>query len=64
MRTNIVIDDALMRDALSITGAPSKKAVVEMGLQALIRQAQQRQIRGFRGAFDLTGDLDAMRRDA
>jgi Arc/MetJ family transcription regulator len=64
MRTNIVIDDRLMRDALKATGAPSKKAVVEMGLSALLRQARQREIRQFRGGFDLKGDLDAMRRDA
>jgi Arc/MetJ family transcription regulator len=64
MRTNIIIDDRLMRDALKATGAPTKKAVVEMGLQALVRQAKQRAIREFRGQIDLKGDLDAMRRDA
>jgi Arc/MetJ family transcription regulator len=64
MRTNIIIDDHLMRDALEATGAQTKKAVVEMGLQALVRQSKQRQIRSFRGQINLKGDLDAMRRDA
>lgn len=63
MRTNIIIDDHLMRDALKATGAPTKKAVVEMGLLALVRQSKQRKIRAFRGQIDLKGDLDAMRRD-
>ncbi|MGL5839357.1 MAG: type II toxin-antitoxin system VapB family antitoxin [Sphingorhabdus sp.] len=64
MRTNIVIDDRLMRDALKATGAPTKRAVVEMGLQALVRQAKQQAIRKFRGRIDLKADLDAMRHDA
>jgi Arc/MetJ family transcription regulator len=64
MRTNIIIDDHLMRDALKATGAPTKKAVVEMGLLALVRQSKQHQIRALRGQIKLQGDLDAMRRDA
>jgi Arc/MetJ family transcription regulator len=63
MRTNIIIDDILIRDALKATGAPTKKAVVEMGLKALVRQSKQQEIRAFRGRINLTGDLDAMRRD-
>lgn len=64
MRTNIVIDDNLMREALQASGARTKKAVVELGLQALIRQSQQRTIRKYRGAFDLKGNLDVLRSDA
>ena len=33
MRTNIVIDDALMRDALKATGAKTKREAVELGLR-------------------------------
>jgi Arc/MetJ family transcription regulator len=63
MRTNIVIDDKLMSDALRATGARSKREVVELGLQALVRLKQQERIRGFRGKLKWTGDLERMRRD-
>ena len=41
MRTNIVIDDALMRDVLRVTGFKSKREAVEMGLRTLLRLRQQ-----------------------
>ena len=36
MRTNIEIDDELMRQAMAATGATSKKAAVEASLRKLI----------------------------
>ena len=63
MRTNIVIDDDLMADAMKATGASSKKAVVEMGLRALIRQRALTGLKELRGKIKWEGDLDAMRRD-
>jgi len=63
MRTNIVIDDKLMRDTLKATGARTKREVVELGLRTLLRLRQQEAIRGWRGKLDWQGDLDAMRTD-
>ena len=63
MRTNIVIDDRLMADALSATGLKTKKEVVEMGLRSLLRLKQQSEIAKLRGKIDWQGDLDAMRQD-
>ena len=63
MRTNIVIDDNLIAEAMSASGAPSKKAVVELGLKALIRQQARAELKALRGKIAWTGDLDAMRRD-
>lgn len=63
MRTNIVIDDKLMRDTLRATGARTKREVVELGLRTLLRLRQQEAIRGLRGKVDWQGDLEAMRRD-
>jgi Arc/MetJ family transcription regulator len=63
MRTNIVIDDKLMRDTLRATGAKTKREVVELGLRTLLRLRQQEEIRNFRGKLDWRGDLDAMRSD-
>ena len=63
MRTNIVIDDRLMRDALRVTGVATKREVVELGLQTLLRLRKQAEIRSLRGKLDWQGDLDAMRTD-
>ena len=63
MRTNIVIDDKLMRDTLRATGLKTKREAVELGLQTLLRLKQQAQLRELRGKLEWHGDLDAMRRD-
>lgn len=50
VRTNIVIDDRLMADALQATGLTTKKEVVEMGLKkTLIKLKQQEKIKAFKG---------------
>jgi Arc/MetJ family transcription regulator len=41
VRTNIVIDDQLMADALKATGITTKKEAVELGLKTLIRLKNQ-----------------------
>ena len=41
MRTNIVIDDKLMSDALRATGLETKKEAVELGLKTLIKLKKQ-----------------------
>ena len=38
MRTTIIIDDAMLADAMRLTGLTEKTAVVHAGLQALIRR--------------------------
>ena len=63
VRTNIVIDDKLMKDALRATGAKTKREAVELGLRTLLRLRQQEEIRRFRGKLNWQGDLDAMRVD-
>ena len=63
MRTNIVIDDALMADAMRATGARTKREAVELGLKTLLRLAGQRETRSWRGKLPWSGDLDAMRTD-
>jgi len=63
MRTNIVIDDDLMEQAMRATGSKTKREAVEMGLRSLVRLKKQAEIRQFRGKLDWTGDLHAMRRD-
>jgi len=63
MRTNIVIDEKLMAEALRLTGAPSKRRVVEESLRLMIQVRRQERIRSLRGKLKWTGNLAAMRRD-
>lgn len=63
MRTNIVIDDKLMKETLRATGLKTKREAVEAGLKVLLRLAKQAGIRQYRGKLRWQGDLDEMRRD-
>ena len=61
MRTNIVIDEELMKAAMAATGLPTKKAVVEAGLALLIQVNAQTGVRRLRGKIAWQGSLDEMR---
>jgi len=63
MRTNIVIDDALMNQALTLSGYKTKKETVEEALRLLISMRNQSAIRKFRGKLNWEGNLDEMRTD-
>ena len=63
MRTNIEIDDRLMKDTLKITGLTTKREVVELALKELLRLNRQGDFRKLRGKVDWQGDLEAMRLD-
>ena len=49
MRTNIVIDDKLVRDTLRATGLKTKREAVALGLRTLLRLHKQADIRRYRG---------------
>lgn len=63
LRTNIVIDDQLMEEAMLASGASTKREVVEKGLRALVLLNQQRLIKNFRGQLPWDADLELMRMD-
>ena len=63
MRTNIEIDDKLLKDALRYTGAKTKREAVELGLRTLVQLGKQVEVRKMRGKLQWEGDLDAMRTD-
>lgn len=63
VRTNIVIDDALMKQAMQASGARSKREAVELGLRTLVKLQQQAEIRAFRGRLGWEGNLEAQRLD-
>ena len=63
MRTNIVIDEELIKKAMAITGHKTKKAAVEEGLKLIVSLREQEKIRAFRGKLKWHGDLEQMRLD-
>ncbi|HEU4959548.1 MAG: type II toxin-antitoxin system VapB family antitoxin [Sphingomonas sp.] len=63
MRTNIVIDDDLMKEAQAALGARTKRETVEIALERVVQLKRQEEIRKYRGKLAWKGDLDAMRRD-
>ena len=63
MRTNIVIEDTLMKQALAASGSKTKREVVEKALKLLITLSRQREIRSLRGELNWDGDLESMRLD-
>ena len=63
MRTNIVIDDRLIADAMRLSGARTKRQAVEESLRLMVRLKRQERVRKLRGRLRWTADLEAMRTD-
>jgi Arc/MetJ family transcription regulator len=63
MRTNIVIDDRLIADAMRLSGARTKRQAVEESLRLMVRLKRQESVRKLRGRLRWTADLEAMRTD-
>ncbi len=61
MRTNIDIDDALMAQALAVSGLATKRATVEEGLRLLVQLKAQDRVRELRGKLHWEGDLEESR---
>jgi Arc/MetJ family transcription regulator len=60
-RTNIEIDDTLMRQAMRTGRGRTKRAVVEAGLRLLVQTHAQTGIRRLKGKIRWQGDLSASR---
>ena len=58
MRTNIVLDDELVDEALEVTGARTKKEVVHMALQELVERRRRRDLTELAGRVELRKDFD------
>ncbi len=61
MRTNIVIDDKLMSEAMKLSKVKTKKAVVEDALRLLVQIKNQENIRQLKGKLKWEDDLNEMR---
>ena len=63
MRTNVVLDDKLMTQAMRTSGCRTKRSTIESGLRLLVQVNSQRKLRDLKGKITWDGDLDEMRRD-
>lgn len=63
MRTNLVIDDALMEEALEVSGLKTKKDVVEAGLRLIVSINKQKKLKKLKGKLKWEGNLEKMRSD-
>lgn len=61
MRTNIDIDDAVLREAQRLTGATTKREAVDIALRDLVARHRRAGILGLRGKVRWVGDLDESR---
>ena len=63
MRTNIDIDEKLIKDTLKVTGLKTKREVVDFALGEILRLNKQLGLKTLRGKFHWEGDLEQMRLD-
>lgn len=61
MRTNIVVDDELIKRAQELTGIKTKRAVVHEALRLLILLKEQAEVRTMRGKIPWDGNLNDQR---
>ncbi len=61
MRTDIVIDDQLMKRAMRACGAKTKREAVETALRLMVGLKQQESLRRLRGKLKWEGGLEASR---
>jgi Arc/MetJ family transcription regulator len=61
MRTNVVLDDELVAEAMRLTGIKTKREVISEALRTLVRLQRQRAILKLEGRISWEGDLGAMR---
>lgn len=61
-RTNIVLDDRLVRQGLKVSGCTSKRELVDLALRELLKAAKRRELLALRGRVRWEGDLERLRR--
>lgn len=58
MRTNIVLDDALVHRAMELTGARTKREVVHRALSHLVERRTRKNLLDMAGEVDFVPDFD------
>ncbi len=62
MRTNIVLDDNLIKKGFKLTKAKTKKELVNLALEELIERKQRKQILKLEGKVKWQGNLEKLRK--
>jgi Arc/MetJ family transcription regulator len=62
MRTNVFIDDALLSEAMELSGQRTKRAVIEEALKLLVERGRRRRVAESFGKFEWEGELEQLRR--
>ena len=60
-RTNIVLDEKLVRAGMKTTGMKTRRALVDHALRELVRREKQLGLLALKGKVRWDGDLDQMR---
>ncbi len=61
-RTNIVIEEKLIKDGMKATGIKTRRALVDYALRDLLRRESQKRILELKGKVHWEGDLLSMRK--
>ncbi len=63
IRTNIVLDKAILEQALMLTEIKTRRELVDHALRELIRHKQQKKLLELKGKITWEGDLSEMREE-
>ena len=62
MRTNVVLDDELVKEGLKLTKLRTKKDLVNLALEELVARRRRKKILKLEGRIEWEGNLNEMRR--
>ena len=60
-RTNIELNEDLVKDGLELSGLKTKKDLLNKALENFVRHLRQKKILGLAGKIQWDGDLELMR---
>ncbi|WP_073073321.1 type II toxin-antitoxin system VapB family antitoxin [Thermosipho atlanticus] len=58
MRTNIVIDDALIEEAMKLSNLKTKKEVVNLALKEFVQTRKRKNLKDLKGKIEFADDYD------
>jgi Arc/MetJ family transcription regulator len=60
-RTNVVLDDELVRECQKLTGIQTRRALIDYALHEVRRRGRQKQLLKLKGSVKWEGDLPEWR---
>jgi Arc/MetJ family transcription regulator len=61
-RTNVVLDDELVKECQKLTGIPSRRALIDYALHEVRRRGRQKRLLELKGSVRWEGDLAEWRK--